>query len=173
MTTESQPETPAPPIVRPRVYVETTVVSYLTSWLSRDPHVRRIQDDTHEWWDGHREKYELIVSDTVYEEARRGDAVAAAERIIVLDQLTQILANEPARMLGDALVRSKALPVNAAEDALHIAIAAVYGIEVLLAWNLRHMNNDDMRPYIEQVCKANGYNAPLMRTPKQMMEDRP
>ena len=157
----------------PHVYIETSVISFLTAWPSKIDSIKLIQDATHEWWDNHRHRFDLIVSNVVYTEARRGDSIAAGERLIVVDQLPQILSTAITDELAVKLLSAKALPQKAADDARHIAIAAVNGLEFLLTWNLRHLNNDEMRPFIEEVCRTNGFRAPTILTPKQMMEDYP
>ena len=68
----------------PKVYVETSVISYLTAKPSRDLIVAAHQQVTREWW-SHRTRFELFVSDAVLEEAKRGDKGAAARRKVALE----------------------------------------------------------------------------------------
>ena len=73
--------------MRGRVYVETSVVSYLTSRLSRDLIVASHQQITQEWWVNHRNKFALFVSQTVLEEAAGGDREAAQQRLSAIENL--------------------------------------------------------------------------------------
>lgn len=156
-----------------RVYIETTVVSYLTSRPSRDLVIAGHQQTTHEWWDGRRQIYELCISRTVLDEAAAGDPQAARERLDVLSAMSLLQTTGEAVSLAKALLEAGALPAKAADDALHIAVAAVHGIPFLLTWNCRHMANATMRPIIERVCVAQGFKAPIICTPEQLLGAKP
>jgi PIN domain len=156
-----------------RVYIETTVVSYLTARPNRDVVIAGHQQITHEWWDTRRESYELCVSQLVRKEAGAGDAQAAQERLDVLNPMTLLETSDQARDLAKELLQAGALPAKAADDALHIAIAAMNGIPYLLTWNCRHLANATMRPVIEKVCTGNGVKAPIICTPEELMEAKP
>jgi hypothetical protein len=156
--------------MKPKVYIETTVVSYLTAWASQDLVIAAHQKITREWWDKSRENYELCAWQMVIEEAKAGDIVAAKERIEMLSGATMLETTSEARDLARELLRSHALPPKAADDALHIAIAAVHNLPYLLTWNCRHLANATMRPIIEAVCARNGYQAPIICTPEELME---
>lgn len=140
-----------------RVYIETTVVSYLTARPSRDLIVAGHQQITRDWWDTRRGDYELCVSQLVLQEAGDGDAQAAKERLEVLATMTLLEIKEEAVDLAEDLVQAGALPTKAENDALHIAVAAVHRIPYLLTWNCRHMANATMRTQIETVCASGGF----------------
>jgi predicted nucleic acid-binding protein len=70
--------------------------------------------------------------------------------------------------LAAALLREVPLPPNAAADALHIATAAVHGMQYLLTWNCTHLANATLRPRIEAVCRAAGFEPPLICTPEEL-----
>ena len=74
-------------------------------------------------------------------------------------------------VLAEELVRANALPAKAADDALHIAVAASQKIPFLLTWNCRHMANAIMRPVIESVCAKMGYKAPIICTPEELRKE--
>lgn len=156
-----------------RVYIETTVVSYLTARPSRDLIIAAHQQITHDWWDTRRVNYELCVSALVLDEAGAGDVQAAQERLLVLQPLLVIETTTQALELAEELLRAGALPGKAADDALHIAIAATKAIPYLLTWNCRHLANAAMRPVIESVCNAKGLKAPIICTPEELMEAKP
>jgi hypothetical protein len=156
-----------------RVYIETTFVSYLTARPSRDVVIAGHQQITHEWWDTRRGSYELCVSQLVVQEAAAGDPQAAQERLEVLQAMTFLETTTAALALAKELIQAGALPVNAGDDALHIAISATQGITYLLTWNCRHLANATMRPLIESVCARNGVKAPIICTPEELLETRP
>ena len=156
-----------------RVYIETTVISYLTARPSRDLIVAGHQQITHEWWDARRGDYELCASQLVLQEAGDGDPQAAQERMDVLAAMNVLEIKEAAIALAEELVQAGALPAKSGNDALHLAVAAIHGVPYLLTWNCRHMANATMRPQIESVCASKGFKAPIICTPEEMMEAKP
>ena len=153
-----------------RVYLETTLVSYLTARPSRDLIVAAHQHITRDWWDTRRVDYVLCVSQLVIQEAGDGDPRAAQERLDVLATMTMLEITEEAVALAEKLVRAGALPTKAGNDALHIAVAAIHRVPFLVTWNCRHMANATMRAQIETVCAGRGFKAPIICTPEEMME---
>ena len=155
------------------VYIETTVVSYLTARPSRDLIIAAHQQITHDWWDTYRANYELCVSQLVLDEAGVGDAQAAQERLLVLRPMLVLETTAEALELAKELLQAGALPAKTADDALHIAIAATKAVPYLLTWNCRHLANAVMRPVIEAVCLAKGLKAPIICTPEELLEVKP
>ncbi len=151
-----------------RVYIETTVVSYLTARPNRDVVIAAHQQITHEWWDQARADFELCTSQLVLQEAGSGDAEAAQERLVILKAMVLLDTTEAAVRLATELLKAKALPEKAADDALHIAIAAEQKLPYLLTWNCRHMANATMRPVIEAACASKGYKMPIICTPEEL-----
>lgn len=155
------------------LYIETTVVSYLTARPSRDLVIAGHQQLTHEWWNTCRPNYELCVSRLVLDEAGAGDAQAAQERLLVLQPMLVLETTSDALQLAKDLLQAGALPTKAADDALHIAIAATKAVPYLLTWNCRHLANVVMRSVIETVCKAKGFKPPIICTPEDLLESKP
>ncbi|MFO0813992.1 MAG: type II toxin-antitoxin system VapC family toxin [Gemmatales bacterium] len=153
-----------------RVYIETTIVSYLTARPNRDVVIAGHQQSTHEWWDTRRTDYELCVSQLVLDEAGAGDTQAAQERLSVLRPMLVLETTIDALELAKELLQAGALPAKAADDALHIAIAATKAVPYLLTWNCRHLANAAMRPVIEAVCQSKGFKAPIICTPEELLE---
>src|SRR5438132_446480 len=116
-----------------RVYIETTVVSYLTAWTSRDVVRVAHQQLTRDWWQ-RRDRFDLFVSEAVLREAGAGDPTAAADRLAALRGIPILSITPAAGDLAKRLLHNHALPAVAAADALHIAIAAMSGIHFLLTW---------------------------------------
>ena len=157
--------------MKPRVYVETTVVSYLTARPARDVVVAGHQRSTIDWWETAPERFHLVVSELVREEAGLGDPDAAAARLSVLAPLASLRSSAEAERLTKSLIDTAALPEAAIQDAAHIAIAAANGVDYLVTWNFRHLANAAARPQIESVCRHAGLRAPVVCTPEELMED--
>jgi hypothetical protein len=141
---------------RRNVYVETTVLSYLAARPSRDLRVAAHQQITAEWWDSRRRDFDLFVSQLVEEEASAGDVHAASRRIECVAELTLLDLSDLVLALAERLVADGAVPEAAAEDALHIAVAAVHGMHYLMTWNCKHIANAATRSRIEAVCNEAG-----------------
>jgi predicted nucleic acid-binding protein len=156
--------------MEPRVYLETSVVSYLVARPSRDIVVAAHQQVTREWW-ASRERYALFTSQLVLREARAGNPDAAARRLEVLDETSVLDISLDADELARVMVVRGAVPAAAIADALHVAIAATNGLTHLLTWNLTHIANADSRGRLEAVCRDEGIAPPLIATPEEMMED--
>lgn len=156
-----------------RVYIETTVISYLAARPNRDVVIAAHQQITHEWWEQARADFELCTSQLVLQEAGSGDPEAAEERLVILRAMVLLDTTATAVRLAAELVQARAVPEKAADDALHIAIAADQKIPYVLTWNCRHMANATMRPLIEAVCGRNGYKAPIICTPEELRRVSP
>jgi hypothetical protein len=152
-----------------KVYLETSVISYLASHPSRDLIIAANQQVTHEWWDTRRQDFELYISQLVATEANAGDAAAAQERRQLMAALPILTLSEEAIALAERLVNEGSLPRQSVEDALHIALATVNGLDYLLTWNFKHIANATMRSKIEHVCRSAGYEPPVICTRQELL----
>ena len=156
--------------MQPTAYIETSVVSYLTARPSRDVVIAAYQEITREWWHDAPGRFDLVASALVVAEASAGDPGAARLRIKALESVTLLDAKSDAESLANALVEAGAVPLQAADDAAHIAIAVTNGVDFMVTWNFRHIANAAMRTRIEQVCRQAGYEPPVICTPSELME---
>lgn len=154
-----------------KVYIETSVIRYLTALPSNDLRAMANQNATLEWWQTQREKFELLISEFVIAEASLGNPEAAQRRLTAVADLAELEANESVSNLGKALIQNHTLPVRAEMDAYHIAIAAVHGVDFLLTWNCTHIANAVARPKIEATCRQLGFEPPIICTPLELMEE--
>ncbi len=154
-----------------KLYLETTILSYLAARPSRDLIVAAHQQLTHDWWAGHRQEFDLYASQLVQQEAAAGDPLVAAQRLDLLQAATLLASTDAALALAAALVTRKAVPGRAAEDAAHIAIATVHGMDYVLTWNCKHIANARLQKLIEAVCFDLGFELPVICTPEELMGD--
>jgi predicted nucleic acid-binding protein len=154
--------------VKPRIYVETSVISYLTARSSRDLIVAAHQELTREWWGQAAQQFDLVVSEFVYDEAAQGDAQAAALRVGMLQPLTELAVDERCAVLAETLLKCGALPSHALYDALHVAVCAIHRVDILVTWNCKHIANVTMYGVIEDVCQQAGFKAPRICTPVEL-----
>ena len=155
---------------KPSAYIETTIVSYLTALPTRDLVRSAHQQVTHEWWSA-RSAFELFVSQFVLDEAAAGDSAAAERRLHVLEEIALLEVTEDAILLAGELVAGGGLPPNARVDALHVAVAAANGMNYLLTWNCKHIANGSTRGRIEELCRAAGFEPPVICTPLELMQE--
>lgn len=127
---------------------------------------------TREWWRDAAERFKLAASELVVGEVSQGDPQAARDRLVALESLQLLDASDESRALGRALIRAHAVPAGAVQDAAHIAVAVVNGVEYLATWNFRHIANPVTVFRIEQVCRDEGYEPIMICTPSQLMEIR-
>lgn len=155
--------------VKPKLYLETTVVSYLTARSTRDIVMTARQQITQEWWDGRRRDFNIHVSQLVLAEAARGDATAAKLRLAALSEFAVLEIQSAVPKLANALLKSRLLPTNAADDALRIAMAAVHGVHFLLTWNFRHIANATRADEIRLLVAKFGHTCPVICTPEELL----
>ena len=155
------------------IYIETTVVSYYTGRVSRDLRLAGHQEATRELWPRFASEFKTYISALVREEAARGDPEQARERLQAIEQFVMLDVDEEARALTQQILSGKAIPEEYPEDALHIAIAAVNGIQILVTWNFAHLNNPFTRMMVRQVVENAGYECPEICSPDELVEARP
>lgn len=155
--------------MKPRIYLETTIVSYQTAKPSRDLVVAAHQQITQEWWSRRKEDFSLYVSELVLEEAAQGDPAAARRRLEFLEPMEVLATDNEALALALVIVNSGCIPEAAGADALHVAVAAVNGMDYLLTWNCTHINNAEIVKKLECACGNAGYRCPVVCTPEQLL----
>jgi predicted nucleic acid-binding protein len=156
--------------MRRKLYVETTVVSYFTAKPSRDLMVAGHQEATRELWPRLTSEYETYVSALVYEEASRGDPGQAEMRLAALKPFRMLDIDDEARALAEKILSGKGVPDEYPEDALHVAVAAVNGIDVLVTWNFAHINNPFTRMMIRETVENDSYQCPEICSPEELLE---
>lgn len=155
---------------RKSVYIETTVVSYFTARQSRDLLIAGHQETTCELWPKLAAKYEAYISALVYEEAGRGDKEQARMRLDAIRPFRMLDVDDEARALAERILAGGGIPGEYPEDALHIAVAASNGIDVVITWNFVHLNNPFTRMRIRQIVENEGYSCPEICSPEELLE---
>jgi hypothetical protein len=156
--------------MKPTVYVETSIFGYLAMRTSGLLRIAANQQITRDWWDNHRERYELFVSRFVVDECSAGDPVAAQERLVFLAGIPLLQMSDAVNDLSKTFLARVPLPKKASVDTLHIATAATNSVEFLLTWNCKHIANPVLRKHIERICREAGYDPPIICTPPEIME---
>ncbi|MEK7727106.1 MAG: type II toxin-antitoxin system VapC family toxin [candidate division KSB1 bacterium] len=155
--------------MKPTVYIETSVLSYLTAQPSRDLVVAAHQQTTSDWWHRKRHDFDLYASQLVVLEAGRGDPEAAEKRLNVLKTLALLETSTAAEKLAKKLLDQRIFPPKAADDALHVGIATVNGMNYLLTWNFKHIAKAETRDAVERISRESGYEPPIICTPEELL----
>lgn len=153
------------------VYIETTVVSYYTARASRDVVVAGHQQATCGFWQRLDSGFEPFVSALVIKEAGKGDAVQAKRRLDAIAGFPVVETTPAAEELAERLVEARGVPEAYPEDALHIALAAMAGIEFLVTWNFSHINNPFTRTKIREIIEGAGWACPELVSPDELIGD--
>jgi hypothetical protein len=153
--------------VKPKVYLETTILSYLAARKSNDPRTAQRQLITRHWWDLKRKNFDLYVSAAVEDECRRGNPDQAKHRLELLAE-TILPLNQTIMDLASKLVVPGGFPDSAEVDSVHVAAATLYGCEYLVTWNIRHIANGQIRRLTERIIREHGYQTTTICTPEEL-----
>lgn len=151
-----------------KLYMETTICSYLVSRPSRDLIVAAHQQLTRAWWESRRPQFEIFISQFVIDEAAQGDPELARKRLELIGGLEQLEVTDEVGRLAERILESGAIPQKAATDAAHIAVAAFHGMSYLMTWNCAHIANAEITPAVRAVCNAEGFACPVICTPEEL-----
>jgi len=159
--------------MKPKVYIETSVIGYLTGRPSRDVVIAGRQEVTREIWPLLTEQFDCYISALVREEIERGDPAAAGNRLAAMTGMAALTISGEARDLAKAMLEHGLIPARFPEDALHLAVAATQGMDYVLTWNFRHLNNVQTKVQITDFLGECGYEPPVVCSPEELFGDIP
>ena len=151
------------------VYIETSIIGYLTARPSNNLILMANLESTRQWWETQRDQFTLYISQIVLDEVARGDTEIATRRLEILRDFPLLEISEAVQNLAAQFLNRSNLPPKAADDALHIAAATVYGLDYLLTWNCRHIANAQIQKKLSQISLEAGYELPIICTPYELM----
>ena len=151
---------------KPKVYIESSTISYLTARPTDEPIRKAKQILTQQWWEW-RESFELYISQTVVDEIRDGDPGAAKLRLRAIQGIPFLNLDDDVERLANVFLSSGAVPNQAKPDAQHIAYAAVFGMNFLITWNQKHIAAEKKRRQIEAIIEGFGLTPPKLLTPEE------
>ena len=151
-----------------RIYIESTIPSYVVARPARDLLQAARQQLTKDWWDLKRAKHELFTSQVVLDEITDGEAAMAQQRLDVMAQIKLLDLTDEANALTKDILASGLLPADADRDAAHIALATVHEMDILLSWNCRHIANAAIQARLRRVAEKSGFTLPVLCTPDEL-----
>lgn len=152
------------------VYIETTVVSYLTARPSRDLIVAAHQQVTEEWWENTLPLLDPFVSPIVIEEVSMGDEASAKLRLEKIVRFPVLEITNEVRDLAELYFKRIPIPDKARGDAFHLAVATYHGMDFLVSWNFTHILSARVRAVIQDINAIRGISTPIICTPEELME---
>src|SRR5881409_36357 len=154
-----------------RIYIESTIPSYVVARPARDLLQAARQQLTRDWWDLKRKEHELFTSQVVLEEIAGGEEAMAKERLALMAGIALVRATDDAETLTQRILDSCVLPTDADRDAAHIALATVHEMDILLSWNCRHIANAFIQAKLRKLADAAGFTLPVICTPEELLEN--
>ncbi|NMG07483.1 type II toxin-antitoxin system VapC family toxin [Brasilonema sp. UFV-L1] len=151
------------------VYIETSLVGYLTARPSNNLILMANLEITRRWWENRRSQFTLYISQVVLDEAAHGDPEMALKRLEILQNLSVLELTEAVQDLGEQFLTRSNLPSKASDDAIHIAAATVHALDYLLTWNCKHIANAQIQRKLAEICLDCGYKLPTICTPYELM----
>jgi hypothetical protein len=154
--------------MKPSLYLETTIPSFVIGGISPVLATAAHQVTTRRWWEEEREQYRLFVSSVVEDEIMQGRADLAQQRLALLTDMPKLVVDDAIGELAAELHRYLRLPESAQTDAMHLALACHYQIDYLLTWNMKHLASARIRREIEQFHDERGAFVPVICTPEEL-----
>jgi hypothetical protein len=155
--------------IKPSLYVESTIPSYITARDSNDVVKLAKQLQSRDFWEHERYKYDLCVSPFVTNECGKGDAEAAKKRLALIAELRSLPTDEAVDDLAEVYKTLLRIPDRAVTDCNHLAVCVLNGIHFLLTWNCAHLG---LRSYekVKTYNDGRGLWTPKLVTPANIVE---
>ena len=154
-----------------RLYIESTIPSYVVARPARDLLQAARQQLTRDWWEFKRDPHELFSSQVVLDEIAFGEPAMAKLRLRVLENVPLLRVTEEVKEIARKVLDSGLLPRSADRDATHIALASAYEMDILLSWNCRHIANATIQARLRRLVESGGFTLPVICTPEELMEN--
>ena len=153
---------------KPRVYVETSIPSYLAAKPSRDLVIAAQQQITHQWWETAFENFDLYISEIVIDEIQAGDPSIARKRLDLVEGLAILKSDAETLRLTKFYDAELGLTGRARADLPHFAFSVAYQMDFLATWNCSHIANAMVIRRLHRINKAAGLHVPIILTPAEL-----
>jgi hypothetical protein len=152
-----------------RIYIESTIPSYIVARPSRDSIKAMRQQLTKDWWEFKRHSHELFTSQVALNEIADGEKAMAVRRLETMSGIPLLELTGEAKSFANEILNSRILPAKADGDAAHIALATVHKMDILLSWNFRHITNVAIELRLRRLVEEFGFVLPVLRTPDDLI----
>ena len=156
--------------MKSKIYIETSVISYLVARPSKNILIAAHQASTIDFWNRLNE-HDVFISDIVIQEVSKGDETQAKHRCQIIEKFHVLEIDNEVKRVAQTFLIEKAIPEKCPEDALHIAVAAANGMDAIVTWNFKHINNPFIRKRIRQILEKIGWVCPEICSPEEFLGD--
>jgi len=152
-----------------RIYIESTIPSYVVARPARDLLQAARQQLTKDWWGFHRDSHDLFTSQIELDEFADGEQEMARLRLGLMAGVSVLELSITAETFAAQVLQSGLLPANADGDAAHIALATIHKLDILLTWNCRHIANASIVGRLRRLAESQGHILPEIYTPEEFL----
>ena len=152
-----------------RIYIESTIPSYVVARPARDILQAARQQITRDWWDLKRVEHELLISQVVLDEIAFGETAMVRLRMDLVQDIPLLEFTDEVLEFAHKVLDSGLLPRESDRDAAHIALATVHEMDLLLSWNCRHIANAAIQTRLRRLAEVAGLNLPVICTPEELI----
>lgn len=141
--------------MKTKLYLDTSVPS---AFFDTSKPLRQLI--TQKWFEHDASGYELYISALTIEEISRlknPEKLQNIKNLLAGSNISMLDLTDEAITLGDEYMEGGAIPTTEPEDAYHIAIATVNGIETLASWNFKHIVSINPIRKIHEINLKRGY----------------
>lgn len=151
-----------------KVYLDTSVVSY----LYQEDAPEKMQDTLSLWELFRQERYDVCLSDIVFDEIG-GCRPEKLNRL--LDYLEQIdyeliQTDEETVSLAEKFIDFGILKQKSFDDCHHIAAAILAGCDIVISWNFKHIVHVKTVRGVKTITTLEGYKDLLIYPPSVLLE---
>ncbi|GHV77448.1 hypothetical protein AGMMS49942_22690 [Spirochaetia bacterium] len=144
-----------------RVYIENSVIG---GYFDEE-----FQEPTRKLFDLFRKGvYKAVISAHTLYELEKGAPDKVKENLKTLDYEENAVTQEMYD-LTEQYMADKIVSEQYRDDALHIAVATVLGVDILVSWNFQHIVNYNRIRLFNSVNMREGYNTLEIRTPQEVL----
>jgi predicted nucleic acid-binding protein len=156
--------------MKPTVYLETSVISYLFVKPSRHSLHAAHHQLTVDWWQQIQPQVDCFISSFVMEEISKGDIQTAQRRVKAVSHLPVLQHHDEIEQLAHTYFTALSLPKKAELDAFHLATAVWYKLDYLLSWNSKHIVGTRVKKIVQDLNRQYGRPTPIICTPEDFTE---
>ena len=149
-------------------YLETTFFSFYYDDRPA-PAIVAMRDWTRQFWEERRNEYDLVTSEAVFGELRKGGAYHKEAALKMALAVPLLPAGTEIDEIVQAYVKHKLMPEDPAGDALHLALASFHACDYLVTWNCRHLANANKFGHIRRINTMLGLKTPELVTPQELL----
>jgi hypothetical protein len=110
------------------------------------------------FWNTMFDSFQVYISEyTLIELGRTEDQEHRKKLFDLVSTCTVLPLKQSISELAEVFLNSGIVPKNEKGDAIHLATAVVYGMDLLVSWNYQHMVNYHTKRHLPVISAGQGY----------------